>query len=105
MVLLLVVIVVMAGVTVLLRPWPFFLTREQSRALQERNAAAEFGKWVEKRASAHGLNARGVARVVPLECPKCGRSSNYFVYPDELCERCWRATLPQRSVPAEQHHL
>jgi hypothetical protein len=102
MVLFLVAMVVTAAMVVLFRPWPFFLTREQARALDERNAAAEFGKWVEKRASTLGLNARGVARQVPVECPKCGRSSNYFVYPDELCERCWRARLQQHSVPAEQ---
>jgi hypothetical protein len=105
MVILLVTIIVAAGMVALLRPWPFFLTREQSRALNERNVAAEFGKWVEMRASAYGLKARGVARAVPLECPKCGRSSNYFVYPDELCERCWRASLRRYSVPAEQHRL
>jgi len=69
-------IIVAASMLVLLRPWPFFLTPEQSRALQERNMAAEFGKWVETRASAHGLNVRGVARIVPLECPSCGKPSN-----------------------------
>jgi hypothetical protein len=100
MVLLLVAIVVTTGLVVLLRPWPFFLTREQARVLNERNMAAEFGKWVERRARARGLNVRGVARPVPLECPKCGKSSNYFVYPDELCERCWRASLQRDSAPA-----
>jgi len=74
MVILLVAITVATGLVVLLRPWPFFLTREQSHELNQRNAAAEFGKWVEMRASAHGLNVRGVARPVPLECPKCGKN-------------------------------
>jgi len=27
---------------------------------------------------------RGVARLVPLKCPRCGKSSKYFVYADEL---------------------
>jgi uncharacterized OB-fold protein len=49
------------------------------------------------------LNVRGVARPVPLECKKCGKSSNYFVYPDEVCERCWRATLKPVSTPAKEH--
>ena len=49
------------------------------------------------------LNVRGVARPVPLECKKCGKSSNYFVYPDEVCERCWRATLKPISTPAKEH--
>src|SRR5437660_2345882 len=26
--------------------------------------------------------------------------SNYFVYPDDLCERCWRVSLRQDSAPA-----
>lgn len=103
MVMLIVAIVVATGLVILLRPWPFFLTREQSRELNERNAAAEFGKWVELRASAHGLNVRGVARPVPLECPKCGKSSNYFVYPDEVCDRCWRASLGRHTVSARRH--
>lgn len=105
MTLLLVAIVVMAGMVILLRPWPFFLTPEQSRELNERNAAAEFGKWVAMRASAYGLNARGVARPVPLECPKCRKPSNYFVYPDEVCDRCWRASLRRRPLSAQQHRV
>jgi hypothetical protein len=92
MTLLLVAIVVMAGMVILLRPWPFFLTPEQSRELNERNAAAEFGKWVEMRASAYGLNARGVARPVPLD-------------PDEVCDRCWRASLRRRPLSAQQHRV
>jgi len=103
MVTLLLAIIVAAGMVVLLRPWPFFLTREHSHPLNERNLAAEFAKWVEMRASAHGLNVRGVARPVPLECPKCGKSSNYFVYPDEVCDRCWRASLRRHPVAAQQH--
>lgn len=109
MVLLVVALIVATAMVVLLRPWPFFLTREQSHALNERNATAEFAKWVEMHASAYGLNARGVARSVPLQCPKCGKSSNYFVYPDEVCDRCWRAGLRRHPVstpqqpPAQQH--
>jgi hypothetical protein len=105
MVLLLVAIIVAACMVALLRPWPFFHTGEESRSLNERNLTAEFGKWVEKRASAHGLNVRGVARLVPLKCPRCGKSSKYFVYPDELCERCWRASLRRAPAPIEQHRL
>ena len=70
MVLLLVAILVAACMVALLRPWRFFHTGEESRSLNERNLAAEFGKWVEKRASAHGLNVRGVARLVPVKCPE-----------------------------------
>ena len=81
------------GVALLLRPWPFFLTPEDSQPYRDRNVAVEFVKWVERQALARGLNVRGVARPVPLECKKCGKTSNYFVYPDEVCERCWRATL------------
>jgi hypothetical protein len=40
---------------------------------------------------------------VPLKCPKYGKSSKYFVYPDELCERCWRASLRRAPAPTEQH--
>jgi len=99
MVTLLLAIIVAAGMVMLLRP------REHSRPMNERNLAAEFGKWVERRASAHGLKVRGVARLVPLKCPKCGKSSKYFVYPDELCERCWRASLQRAPAPTEQHRL
>jgi hypothetical protein len=105
MVTLLLAIIVAAGMVMLLRPWPFFLTREHSRPMNERNLAAEFGKWVERRASAHGLKVRGVARLVPLKCLKCGKSSKYFVCPDELCERCWRASLQRGPAPTEQHRL
>ena len=87
----------------LLRPWPFFLPPEESHPYHDRNVAVEFVKWVERQALARGLNVRGVARPVPLECKKCGKSSNYFVYPDEVCERCWRATLKPVSTPAKEH--
>ena len=99
---LLVMLILMAVLFVILRPWPFFSKRQHSRTLNERSIAKEFGNWVEHRAKAHGVNARGVARPIPLECPRCGKSSNYFVYPDELCERCWRSNLRQISAPAEQ---
>jgi len=103
MLLALIVILGVVGVALLLRPWPFFLPPEESRPYVERNVATEFGKWVERQARARGLNVRGVARPVPLECPKCAKSSNYFVYPDEVCERCWRASLKSASVPAKEH--
>ena len=93
-----IVLAVVVGLVILLRPWPFFMKSEES-ADRKRNVAVEFGKWVEKRALAHGLNVRGVARPVPVECPKCKKESNYFVYPDELCERCWRATLKPEATP------
>jgi hypothetical protein len=96
-------VLAVVGVTLLLRPWPFFPPPEETRPYVERNVATEFGKWVERQARSRGLSVRGVARPVPLECPKCGKPSNYFVYPDELCERCWRATLKTPSIPAKQH--
>ena len=58
------------GVALLLRPWPFFLTPEDSQPYRDRNVAVEFVKWVERQALARGLNVRGVARPVPLECKK-----------------------------------
>ena len=103
MILVPVIILAAVGVAVLLRPWPFFLTREEPHRYPERNVAVEFAKWVERQALARGLNVRGVARPVSLECKKCGKSSNYFVYPDEVCERCWRATLKPVSTPAKEH--
>ena len=91
------------GLAMLMRPWPFFAPREEPQDGQprpsERNVAGEFGKWVQCQALARGLHVRGVARPVPIECPKCRKASNYFVYPDELCERCWRATLKPISTP------
>jgi hypothetical protein len=93
------------GLAMLMRPWPFFAPREQAEGEQprpnERNVAGEFGKWVQFQALARGLHVRGVARPVPIECPKCHKASNYFVYPDELCERCWRATLKPISTPVK----
>jgi hypothetical protein len=91
------------GVALLLRPWPFFLPPEESNSYRDRNVAVEFVKWVERQALARGLSVRGVARPVPLECKKCGKSSNYFVYPAEVCERCWRATLKPVSASAKEH--
>ena len=99
-----------------LRPWPFFLKRDKSAAdldesadvherSSDRNVAREFGKWVERQARARGLSVRGVARSVPIECPKCHKTSNYFVYPDELCERCWRASLKPLPTPLKGNHL
>jgi len=105
MVILLASILIVAGMVVLLRPWPFFLTSEKPDALNEWQLGAEFGKWVAMRASALGLRVRGVARLVALECPRCKRYSNYFVYPDEICDRCWRASIEQGVAPAEQHRL
>lgn len=100
---LLLVFLAVVGVALLLRPWPFFLAPEEPHSYAERNVAVEFVKWVERQALARGLAVRGVARPVPLECPKCGKSSNYFVYPDEVCERCWRASLKPVSIPAKEN--
>lgn len=99
----LVVILGVVGVALLLRPWPFFLTPEDPQSYRDRNVAVEFVKWVERQAMARGLNVRGVARPVPLDCKKCGKSSNYFVYPDEVCERCWRASLQPVVSQAKEH--
>jgi len=100
---LVVAILGVVGVALLLRPWPFFLPPEESDSYHDRNVAVEFVLWVERQALTRGLNLRGVARPVPLECKKCGKSSNYFVYPDEVCERCWCATLKPVSTPAKEH--
>ncbi len=98
-------IVVAVGLAVWLRPWPLFVAPEDENASSEQtihqNVALGFGKWVERQARARGLSVRGVARPVPVECPKCRKPSNYFVYPDELCERCWRATLKPVSTPVK----
>jgi len=100
-------IVAAVGLAILLRPWPLFRMPAESdpasKITNECNIALGFGKWVERQALARGLNVRGVARPVPLECPKCGKTSNYFVYPDELCERCWRATLQPVSTPVKSN--
>jgi hypothetical protein len=91
------------GLAMLMRPWPFFALSDETEGGQphpsERNVAGEFGKWVQCQALVRGLHVRGVARPVPIECPRCRKASNYFVYPDELCERCWRGTLKPISTP------
>jgi hypothetical protein len=99
----LVLFVGIVGLALLLRPWPFFLPAEETDNYRDRNVAVEFVKWVERQAVARGLNVRGVARPIALECKKCGKSSNYFVYPDEVCERCWRASLKPVTTPKEHH--
>jgi hypothetical protein len=103
MILVLVVILAVLGVAMLLRPWPFFLTPEESCQYFDRNVAVVFAKWVERQACARGLSVRGVARSVLLKCRKCGRESNYFVYPDEVCELCWHASLKPVSITANEH--
>ena len=55
MVILVVVLIIMTAMVILLRPWPFFLTPEQSRAVEIRNMAAEFSKWVERKPRVAGL--------------------------------------------------
>ena len=100
------IIVAAIGLMFWLRPWPFFLAPDDSHgAATDRNVAKEFGKWVERQARVRGLSVRGVARPVPLQCPKCGKTSNYFVYPDELCERCWSATLKPISTQVKGDRL
>ena len=103
MILIPVLVLAAVGVAVLLRPWPFFLTQEESTQYFDRNVAVAFAKWVERQALARGLSVRGVARPVLLECHKCGKESNYFIYPDEVCERCWHASLKPVSFPASEH--
>src|SRR6202171_1787400 len=96
-------IAIAVGLALWMRPWPLFLASDESRdasgQTSSRNVAWEFGKWVERQARARGLTVRGVARSVPIECPKCRKASNYFFYPDEVCERCWRASLRPGSTP------
>jgi hypothetical protein len=104
MILTVVLILAVVGVALLLRPWPFFLSPDESQSYRDRNVAVEFVLWVERQARARGLSVRGVARPIPLECKKCGRSSNYFVYPDEVCERCWQASLKPIAPHAKGHH-
>ena len=83
------VILGVIGLAIWLRPWPLFAREEESGSARgqvpEWIVSRGFCKWVENQARARGLSARGVARPVPIECPKCHKSSNYFVYPDELC--------------------
>lgn len=104
MILALVLFAGIIGMALLLRPWPFFLQTDETQSYRDRNVAVEFVLWVEKQARARGLSVRGVARPVALECKKCGKSSNYFVYPDEVCERCWRASLKPITPQAKGHH-
>lgn len=91
------------GLATLLRPWPLFPTVTPEAAGRAQNVGKEFAQWVAGKARDRGLNVRGVAREIPLECPKCRRSSNYFVYPDEICERCWSARLKADSLPAREN--
>ena len=100
------IIAIVVGLALWLRPWPLFLASDESSdpRTSDRSIAWEFGKWVERQACARGLNVRGVARSVPIVCPKCGNASNYFVYPDEVCERCWRATLTPLPSPLKGNH-
>jgi len=103
------VIAMVVGLALWMRPWPLFLSSDElsdaSGQTSDRNVAWEFGKWVERQARERGLSVRGVARCVPIECPQCHKSSNYFVYPDELCERCWQATLKPLPTPLKGNHL
>src|SRR5580658_8394835 len=109
MVLLPLMILAVIGLAIWLRPWPLYIKPDESdspnQQTAQRNVAGEFGKWVERQAHARGLSVRGVARPIPLQCPKCHKASNYFVYPDELCERCWRATLKPLSTPVKGDRL
>jgi hypothetical protein len=102
-------ILLAVGLGLWLRPWPLFpasvASDGPSEPANQRNVAAAFVQWVECHARARGLSVRGVARPVPIECPKCHKTSNYFVYPDELCERCWRATLKPLPTPAKHNRL
>jgi len=87
-----------------LRPWPLFPANPVKVLVQDQDVATpEFKLWVAREADARGLKVRGVARPVPLECPKCRKTSNYFVYPDELCQRCWLAQLRAESTPATKN--
>jgi hypothetical protein len=103
MILAAIVILGIVGMAFLLRPWPFFVNTDEPDSYRDRSVAVEFVLWVEKQARARGLRVRGVARPISLECKKCGKSSNYFVYPDEVCERCWRATLKPVANAAKEH--
>jgi hypothetical protein len=102
-------IIGVVGLVVLVRPWPLFMHDESTRAPNEqaveRNFAWGFAKWVEHQARARGLNVRGIARPVPLECRKCRKASNYFVYPDDVCACCWRASLKPRITPVNDNSL
>lgn len=84
-----------------LRPWPLFPASRGLDVSNEREVTPDFAQWVERRARGRGLNVRGVARRVPVKCPKCGENSNYFVYPDEACERCWLLSLKPEPTSRE----
>jgi hypothetical protein len=103
------IILAVLGLAIWLRPWPLFIASGEPLPPNgqpvQRNITGEFGKWVERQALARGLSVRGVARPIPLECPKCRKPSNYFVYPDELCERCWSASLKPITTPAKSNRL
>ena len=100
-------IIVVMGLVVLLHPWPLFMADESTCApndeAAERNLAWVFAKWVELQACPRGLSVRGIARPVPLECRKCHKASNSFVYPDDVCARCWHASLKPVSRPVNQN--
>jgi hypothetical protein len=53
-----VLILGIVGLALLLRPWPFFLTAEESHPYHDRNVAVEFVKWVERQALARGGQGR-----------------------------------------------
>ena len=102
-------ILTVVGLVILLRPWPLFMASDESPAPNvqpsQPNIGWEFVRWVEHQARARGLSVRGVARPVSLECHKCRKASNYFVYPDDVCERCWRASLKPVSTPVNDNSL
>ena len=100
-------ILAIIGLAILLKPWPLYRRSSEQNPdndyTPDRNIALSFVIWVERQALMHGLSVRGVARPVPVECPKCKKSSNYFVYPDELCERCWTAKLKKTTMPVKSN--
>ena len=98
MVYLIIGVFVALGLATWLRPWPLFPQEEDSAMVEDQNTARLFRRWVQQQAFARGLNVRGVARPVPMECRKCGKASNHFIYPDEICERCWRSELAEMSA-------
>jgi hypothetical protein len=68
MILALVLIFGTIGLAFLLRPWPFFLTQDESQSYRDGNVAVEFVLWVERQARARGLSVRGVAKIFQLFC-------------------------------------
>ncbi len=95
-----VIIVVGLAMAALLRPWPLF-PPDNSEVLDNRTVAPFF-TWLERLAKRRGLKVRGVALSLPEKCPKCAKESNYFVYPDEICERCWSTSLQPKSSPFKE---